>query len=216
MIIYTANYGGKDKLREPRIADHWKRGIKFVYFTDQPIESQVWDVIVEKKQGDSNRLAKWYKINSHEVFPGEDTLWIDSSILLYNDPTKFFDGWDDMLLRKHRKRNDIYEEAKVCISSGRDAVGVKEQVAEYKRQGFPEKSGLYINGILFRKSTERTTELNKAWWEQICRYSVRDQISLPYVLRDKGFTFSEVEYKHFGRCFSKPAKHIRRGTKEPI
>ena len=215
MIVYTANYGGKNKFGEPEIADSWSKDLKLVYFTDQPFESDVWDVVTEKKTGDSHRLAKWYKINSHELFPGEPTLWLDSSIKLLEDPTRFLQGWDNILVRIHRQGDDVYEEAAACIESGKgDSETINAQVAEYRKQRFPEKSGLYINGILFRKPTEATTRLNKAWWEQICKYSSRDQISLPYVLHTQGVGFREVEHLYFGQCFSSPARHRFKGTKE--
>ena len=217
MIVYTANYGGKDRFKEPLVADSWSKDLKMVYFTDQPFESDVWDVIVEKKTGDSHRLAKWYKINPHELFPGEPTLWLDASIRLMEDPTRFLQGWDNILVRTHRHRDDVYEEAEACIQAGRDIkYSIVAQVAEYKRQGFPEKSGLYINGILFRKPTADTTRLNKAWWEQIRRYSSRDQISLPYVLHTQGVEFKEVEHLHFEKCFGSPGRHMFKGTKELV
>lgn len=215
MIVYTANYGGKNKFKEPKVEDSWSKDLKLVYFTDQPFESDVWDVVIEKKTGDSHRLAKWYKINSHELFPGEPTLWLDASIKLKEDPTRFLHGWDNILVRTHRNRQDVYEEAAHCIKYNKDVKGTLEsQVTEYKRQEFPEKSGLYINGILFRKPTEDTTRLNKAWWEQICKYSSRDQISLPYVLHAQNIEFKEVEHLYFENCFTSAGRHIFRGTKE--
>ena len=211
MIIYTANFGDKDVVKEPLIRPD---NTKFVYFTDRPFESDVWDVVIDNQQGDSNRIAKWYKINSHEVFPGESTVWIDASIGVLSDPTEFFQGWDNMLVRKHRDRNDIYEEAEACILSDRDPAAVRIQIAEYMQQGHPRNTGLYINSILFRKPTAATTDLNRAWWQEIKRHSFRDQLSLPYALRIQGTLVKEVEYSHFGDCFSGRRRHKFPGSKE--
>ncbi len=214
VIVYTANYGDKDKLVTPRVTTSWDKDLRFVYFTDHPFESDVWDVVVEEKHGVSNRVAKWFKLHPHELFPGEPTLWIDATITVWKDPTRFLQGWEDILLRTHPKRNDIYEEADICIQASRDAVAVKEQVAEYRRQGCPKEAGLYINGTLFRKPTALTAELNRVWWRQIERYSYRDQISLPYVLWAQGLSFKEVAPDHFGDTFSPPRRHKFRGSKE--
>ena len=215
MVIYTANYGNKDRFIEPVLSEIWNKKFKFVYFTDHPFESDVWDVVVEKKTGDSQTLAKWYKINSHEVFPGEATLWMDASIRPKEDPTKFFNGWDHIQVRTHRDRKDVYEEAKVCVESKRGVkTQIEKQVVEYKKQGFLKGSGLYINGILFRKPTNVIVEMNKTWWDQIQKYSARDQISLPYVLWVNNVPFKEVEYNHYKNCFSPRKRHVFRGTKE--
>ena len=215
MIIYTANYGDKDRFREPRVKPSWNKDLKFVYFTDTPVESDVWDVIVEKKSGDSQRLAKWYKINSHELFPGELTVWVDASIRVLEDPTWLFKGWENMMVRTHPLRKDISEEAECCIESKRgNKTEIDAQLAAYKRQDFPEDYGLFLNGILFRKPTRAVTQLNMMWWKQICKYSSRDQISLPYVLYKQDILFKTVDVSYFGQCFSKAARHKFRGTKE--
>ena len=215
MVIYTANYGDKDRFREPRVNASWNKDLKFVYFTDQPVESDVWDVRVEKKSGDSQRLAKWYKINSHEVFPGERTIWIDASIRVLEDPTWLFEGWENMMVRTHPLRKDIYEEAECCIESNRgDVEDINAQVKDYEQQGFPEDYGLFLNGILFRKPTRDSKEVNQTWWKQICKYSSRDQISLPYVLYKQDILFKTVDTSYFKQCFSKAGRHKFRGTKE--
>jgi hypothetical protein len=119
-----------------------------------------------------------------------------------------------MLVREHRDRNDIYEEAEVCIRSGRDSRAVAEQIDAYRKQGYPSGDGLYINSVLFRKPTDEVTALNKAWWQQIEKYSFRDQLSLPYVLHTQGTEIKKVEYTYFGECFSERRKHKFPGSKE--
>lgn len=212
MIVYTANYGGKDRYSDPPVFDSWNKDLKFVYFTDHKFESDVWDVVVEKKTGNSNRLAKWYKINSHELFPDDETVWLDASIGIRQDPTRFFEGWNNILLRKHPKWDDLYEEALACFQGDRDSDKIRRQLISYK--GFPADSGLFINGILFRKPTADTTALNKLWWEHICNFSYRDQISLPFVLYESGIDYNVVDTNHFGECFTAPARHTFRGSKE--
>ncbi len=207
MIVYTANYGGKDRMHTPRVTRLWNKDLKFVYFTDQAVESKVWDVVVEEKPGCSNRAAKWYKTHPHELFPGEDTLWVDSSMVVRKDPTKLFQGWDDMLLRNHPLRTNVYEEAKVCIEAGLDAEAVRKQIDDYRRGGCPKEAGLYINGILLRKPTSVTADLNEQWWQHIEKWSNRDQISLPYVVWANGFSFKTVDVSYLKGGFSSPGNH---------
>jgi hypothetical protein len=47
---------------------------------------------------------------------------------------------------------------------------------------YPKNNGLYELPCSIRKNTEIINKMNLMWWEIICRYSSRDQISLPYVL----------------------------------
>ena len=48
--------------------------------------------------------------------------------------------------------------------------------------GYPRNNGLYELPVSIRKNTDNIKILNLRWWEQICRYSSRDQISMPFVL----------------------------------
>lgn len=214
MIVYTANYGGKDKMHTPRVTRLWNKDLKFVYFTDQAVESNVWDVrVIEYNHEDPNRIAKWYKLHSHVLFPGEETLWVDSSMVVRKDPTKLFQGWDDMILRNHPLRTNIYEEAEICIKEGLDAEAVRRQILDYARGGCPKEAGLYINGILLRKPTSVTADLNEQWWQQIEKWSNRDQISLPYVVWANGFSFKTVDVSYLTGVFSRPGNHNFREDK---
>jgi len=38
-----------------------------------------------------------------------------------------------------------------------------------------------VTGVLIRKHTDRVKRLNERWWAEICRGSLRDQISFPFV-----------------------------------
>lgn len=78
----------------------------------------------------------------------------------------------------------IYKEAKNIKRIGflKDPAVIDEQVAAYRAEGFPPDFGLSCNfGMLWRNGIA-SHYLSLAWWEQICRYSSRDQMSLFYCL----------------------------------
>ena len=52
----------------------------------------------------------------------------------------------------------------------------------YKRQ-------VYACGIIYR--TKNLKEFNRMWWELICTYSYRDQLTFPYALAQ----FPELDFK---------------------
>ena len=56
------------------------------------------------------------------------------------------------------------------------------QAEFYLRQNLPAESGLYELSTIIRKNTQVVREMEMMWWEQICKFSSRDQISFPYVL----------------------------------
>lgn len=56
-------------------------------------------------------------------------------------------------------------------------------MAKYEREGHPARGGLNESGVILRRHNARTERFNNAWWDELCRYSCRDQLSLNYVLR---------------------------------
>jgi hypothetical protein len=132
--------------------------------------------------GDGGKMeAKKYKILAHRYIDGT-SVWLDGNIELLIPEEEFikeFLGDADIGLFKHPYRDCIYEEA--VADTGR-IDELKEQVDYYRSQGFPEKAGLYECGVLVRRNTEVVNKFNEEWWDEIQRWSARDQISFPYVL----------------------------------
>ena len=86
-------------------------------------------------------------------------------------------------LWKHPHGNCAYQEAATINQLNYDYKHlVDAQVAYYKSVDYPENNGLYELPVSIRKNTDNIKILNMRWWEQICRYSSRDQISMPFVL----------------------------------
>ena len=88
----------------------------------------------------------------------------------------------DLMVRRHRRRNCIYNEGAFCIKKKNDLrVDILKQLDFYSIENYPIHNGLYRTGLLLRRHTKRMKEFSRLWWEQIEKYSQRDQISLPYV-----------------------------------
>lgn len=88
----------------------------------------------------------------------------------------------DFLTRRHPARDCIYGEGLYCISKKK---GLKEDILKqldfYRSENYPAHNGLYATGLLLRRHTKKVKEFSRHWWEQIAKFSYRDQISLPYV-----------------------------------
>jgi len=100
----------------------------------------------------------------------------------------------DILTRRHRRRSCVYDEGRFCIAKNKDDKAIiLKQLAFYKNENYPAHNGLHASGLLLRRHTQELKELSRLWWEQVEKYSYRDQISLPYVAWKYGMKISLCE-----------------------
>jgi hypothetical protein len=212
--MYSANIGSKDVLQPPRVEPE---GFEYVYFVDdkEQYESDTWDIReVPVDFGDTRLTARWYKTHPHLLFSGEDTIWIDGNYTMIADPTPLF--VDDIVLFRHDASGDracLYAEAAACLKLGAgNPEMLRKQVEYYKRQGMPELNGLIASNVLLRKPAAAL--LNEEWWDQIVKFSRRDQVSLPYVLWKNATEYSSFSHQQKTQYFNKRRRHLFHGTKE--
>lgn len=109
----------------------------------------------------------------------------------FDSMISFLQDGSDFLIRTHPERDCAYKEAEFLLRKNRyDNSDILKQVEFYKKEGFPTHSGLYWSAQLFRRHTKELKEFSKLWWEQVERFSYRDQISLPYVVWKTGIKIS--------------------------
>lgn len=137
------------------------------------------------------RNAKVYKVLPHLFLPGYDYyFWVDSTHCLEVDPHEVIDTYlngSDIALFKHQYRDCVYEESHHIKAVNYDYPDLLDnQVAFYRGVGYPPNSGLYELPCRVQRNTELTQRMGLMWWEQICKFSSRDQMSLPFVLHQLG------------------------------
>ena len=127
------------------------------------------------------RNAKIYKVLPHLYMETDYSIWIDASIKLLISPEEIIDMMEsDVMVFKHPTRDCIYDEAIECIKCELDHIStISNQACEYRKKGHKKNSGLAMCGFIARKHTEEVARMNERWWAEICRHSVRDQISFP-------------------------------------
>jgi hypothetical protein len=125
--------------------------------------------------------AKFPKICPHLFFPDSKYwIWVDGNLFLNVEEEKLTALTDRIAVGKHPERDNAYDEAKECIRLGLDDENIiNDQIAGYSL--YDMYIGLGACYIIVRKNTEEVKRLNDKWWAEICRYSVRDQISFPYI-----------------------------------
>ncbi len=206
MILYSANTGEKDVMTQP---DKKHDGVEYVYFVDDKTKysSTIWDIRnIENRFDTPNMNSKWYKLHPHLLFPGENTIWIDANYKPGDDPSSLF--LDDIMLYEHTSRHCLYAEADFCLKKDiGNADLLRKQVAYYKEKGMPKDFGLFMGGLLVR--TPAVASFNEEWWEQILRFSSRDQLGLAYTLWRGNVSFSTFPNGYKNKYYSKARSHLR-------
>ncbi len=185
-IVYTAIFGNYDEIKEPEyINDDWD----YVCFTDnRNLTSKTFTIkyvnaIFENK----TKNARMIKILSHLFLIGyKHSLWIDGNVKLRGrNINELVDKYKDdyIALHQHEKRQCIYSEAIACIQAAKDNQDIINiQIQEYKTQKMPENIGLVETAEILRNQKHPKVKLlNEKWWDELNRFSIRDQLSFNYI-----------------------------------
>ena len=173
IAVITSVFGNVQQLRTPQTKWH---GVDYYAYVDKEHPCEVWNQIVSPdftidKQFTGRRNAKIYKIMPHVFLPDYDYhIWMDPTHDIISDPKEF--------CQAYLKDNDTE-------GPGGDydtLDNIHRQLEFYKEEGFPKDFGLFELSASIRKNTPQIQTMNLKWWEIICRFSSRDQISLPFVL----------------------------------
>lgn len=197
--VYRALIGGYEELREEEVACDSE--IPFICFTDDPhLTSETWEIIhVEPRlSNDSTRSARALKILGHPMLEQfDETLWLDNTVALKVAPDELFDLWlaeFDVAAPLHSFRSSVLAEAEAVIDTGLDEFSrVYEQLTYYLSRGPGAlDENPHWTGMLARRRTNETTKAMVAWWEDVLRYSRRDQLSFVPVMRAHGVPLLSV------------------------
>lgn len=192
-VIYSCMSGGYDEI----VTDFYpKPDYDYVLFTDSKDllkkKHYLWWEIrpLAFNKSDSVRNARWHKTHPHLLFPNYAySVWIDSNIqisgpAIYNLIEKHIKAKHKIAIALHPKRDCIYDEANMCIISGKDNPAlINKQMEVLKADKYPEHNGLYETNVLLRNHGDsKIKELCDKWWDFIENYSRRDQLSFNYLL----------------------------------
>jgi hypothetical protein len=194
MTIYTCIIGDYDFLKP--VLYPQDKDIKFVLFTDQDMDSPIFDLcnkedlkqweVIKIKVMDcgASRTARYYKINFHKVIDDDLSFWLDGSFFIDTDLKNWVArmGNDDFVTVAHPFDDCLYVDAASCLRMDKgDKNQILGQIQEYEDLGIPKNNGLIAAGMLMRRRTPAVIEACEAWWEQLEKHSVRDQVAFGYV-----------------------------------
>lgn len=200
VVVYTAIFGNSTPINNPMFMNP---NYKYVIFTDQEIPEQcLWEKMemplkmpCELSDAGKNR---WLKLHPHILFPEyEFSVYIDGGIILMSDVLPYVASMEESFLATHVMSapvDCVYESSKTVISAKKAPKAlVIEQMDYYKKQGFPEHYGMYENGVLVRKHMDdKCIKIMDEWWDELDRFSKRDQMSLSYVLWKNHITDHDI------------------------
>jgi GT2 family glycosyltransferase len=173
--VYSAIYGGFD--RKP------SQPINVDYYVDKNIPGEESGRVV-----DNRTKSRYWKIASPPV-NCEYSIWIDGHIQITDSKLreKLLNICGDKLIAliPHPRRDNIWDEYRECLRQGKITSKrvAEDQLCRYRYEGFPDTHSLYAGTVFIRNHLHpKFSDFNKLWWQEYKNGSVRDQLSLPYVL----------------------------------
>jgi len=179
VLIYTSIFGDYDT---PKV------------HPDQTIETDFMNFTLPHEEfGDNPRLqAKYYKVVPHRLLGNgmqyDYTIWVDGSVQIESAHFAEYmvsQAKNSWAMFKHPWRDCIYDEIAEAYNMKKYVdQPMLEQGEAYMEDGMPPNWGLLSCGMICRNARNlEVMALGELWWREILKWGIKDQVSLPYVLR---------------------------------
>lgn len=202
IVVYTCITGNYDKrILEPFVK---VSNVDFYLFTDNAeTKSENWTIKaipkdIEKKY--NNILKNRYlKMHPHELFNDYDySIYIDGNVQVMSDLTELVYSINKKVgiaMHNHQFRDCICNEIEACkIKKKGNYNEMKKQVDRYIKEGFPKRFGMLEATIIVTDlKNELAKHLLSDWWNEfISTKSLRDQISLQYIVWKNNLMIKDI------------------------
>ncbi|XP_024027771.1 uncharacterized protein LOC21404106 [Morus notabilis] len=156
-----------------------------------------WRIIVVRNLpfSDQRLNGKIPKMLGHRLFPhARYSIWVDSKSQFRRDPLGVLEAllWRTnsvLAISEHGARSSVYDEAKAVVKKNKAGPEeVEVQLTRYRHDGLPEdkrfngKKALSEASVIVREHTSLTNLYMCLWFNEVVRFTSRDQLSFPYVL----------------------------------
>lgn len=170
-IEYTVNVGGYDKFRADLLN----------------IKPELPGSVFKS----SWRESRLPKILAHHFFDAEFSMYWDSNIFKREGITVDYIidkilGDCDIIVAKHPHRDCVYDEIVAALKRVQDPLEKKilrQQFIHYEQSSIGRGIQVYSYQPLVRRHSKLMESFNEAWWSEMSRWSYRDQVSFPIVLK---------------------------------
>jgi len=198
IAVYTGIFGNYDAVKEPIFI---KSNIDYYIFTEGPVNSQVWikkEMPSSFNKQDYTLKNRYLKFHPFELFPDYDyVIYIDGNVTVTSDLSGLLNNLNEngISFHSHANRVCLYSEIEALITAKK---GIEEKLLEqvkyYKNEGFPTNYGLLEATVIVTDNKNQVAKkILLEWWEEFLRSgSMRDQVSLPYILWKNGISVNKV------------------------
>lgn len=191
-VVYSCTFANYDYTLGPLARTP---GAQFLRFgTTRPNRHRIWQhkpIPAHMTQGTQTLTNRRFKLFPGEVLPDCDVaIYVDGNILIRTDLTplirEFWDSGADIALFPHPSGRSLEEE--IDYSTGYTIPEahtplVEEQARIYRDADIMDHK-ISENTILFyRMRSPKVAQIGAQWWDHLERFCKRDQISLPYAIR---------------------------------
>lgn len=199
IVVYSCVTGGYDKVSEPEFVFD---NIDYVLFTDTSMDLKKWNVKPIPEfcdRGSSILTNRYIKMHPCEIFRNSNydfAIYVDGNLKIVGDLTPLTSdlGSVGIAMHRHALRDDIRKEVIACIAQKKgNAKKLVKQVYSYSSQGFPKNFGmLECNMIVTDLKSKIAEKILDEWWDEFMKSgSMRDQLSLPYVVWKMGYAIND-------------------------
>ena len=202
--IYSVLLGDYEKFTDPNYKVNDETDLKL--FTDNPsLKSEHWDIILIEPRFpcDIIRSSRYLKILGPKLLQNyESSLYLDNTVKLKIEPDEFIDSVlknHDFALPVHSFRDSVISEFDTVQKLGYDDfTRVYEQLFHYQNCASRVlKERPYWCAILARKHTVQVIQTMELWWDQVLRYSRRDQLSINYALSKTQLAVNAIQIDNY-------------------
>ena len=205
-VVYTTIVGRiSDELRLPvEAAGKFAHEADFVCFTDRDVygdEFGPWQVRrpVWSHPSVPRRTARWHKAKAHALFPDAPaTVWCDGCFEMRVAPSALVRlaalTGHKIATFQHHERSCTYQEAAACKRLRKDdPATIDAQMGRYAAEGFPVLLGLVETTCVVRFPGDDASRFGDAWWGEMAKGSLRDQLSFNYVSWRLGVPYGVID-----------------------
>jgi hypothetical protein len=207
IVFISANLGNID-LNYQKYHIEQNMPIDYYYFTEENFQLRTM-AVHPRLQAKVPKMLGWDMVFDYDLY-----IWADSCITftkpnsvewliekLGNNDMCFFRHQDKrvgieselVFMEEHMKGLTGNTYAMNYLNERYSTEPMREQVERYLSDKDFTDNALYSAGLFIYKNTEKVKAMMKDWYYQCARYSVQDQLSLPYVIQKFGIKVSMID-----------------------
>lgn len=212
LTLITSMFGGYDTVR-PLPEGHGFDDAILV--TDDPsLDVPGWRTVTRPSSGHPRLDAKAPKLTPWRFVDAAESVWIDAACEVAGPS---FREWvsahppAELRAWKHPEpRMCLFQEALYCQDwpKYRDQP-IRQQTDHYRAAGMPDGFGLWACGTLYWRHTSRAQVFGEMWLQEQTRWSIQDQIALPYLLWCQPIDFHAFDGHEYANPHLRWHPHLR-------